>query len=49
MEDGVVADEAVVKSYSPTGSAKKGSTVTIYLVAPPQLPGSSDTPNDENG
>ena len=51
-EDGVVADEAdkaVVKSYSPTGSAKKGSTITIYLGAPSQTPGSSDTPNDENG
>lgn len=49
LEDGVVADEAVVKSYSPTGSAKKGSTITIYLGAPSQTPGSSDTPHDDNG
>ena len=52
LEEGVVADEAdeaVVKSYSPTGSAKKGSTITIYLGAPSQTPGSSDTPNEDNG
>ena len=49
LEDGVEADYAVVKSYSPTGSAKKGSTSTIYLGAPSQTPGSSHTPHDDNG
>ena len=41
-ENGERVDNAVVKSYSPNGSAKSGSTVTIVLGTASQGPGTSD-------
>ena len=41
-ENGEKVDNAVVKSYSPNGSAESGSTVTIVLGTASQGPGTSD-------
>ena len=45
-ENGEKVDNAVVKSYSPKGSAESGSTVTIVLGTASQGPGTSDHTDD---